>query len=357
MTTQTRIDYLNIGLLVLSFIAAVLLPFELFLFSYAVLGPLHYITEIAWLDQRNFFLKRRKDVFFLVGICFLIFVQTLVPTQIEDLFIQLNEYLFAGQSQDLLIWVSLLTGALTVLLFFASYFFNKTENYWATYLWLGVSLYLIIVCQVFLPAPYKFLAMMLPTIIHVCVFTGMFILSGALKQNTASSYGLFAAYVGFVIAFFVCDLSVSSHASAYAIAHYTESNFLNINKALLGMLGRDGEHGLFEAGIGRNIQAFIAFVYTYHYLNWFSKTGLTGWHQVARVKLIAFALVWFACLALYAYNYRLGLQVLACGSGIPSQSQGRRSDHFRYGCARTENAANSRVKYIFLGPKCGFFLL
>ena len=41
-----KIDLLNIGLIALSLIIAIMLPFRLFSFSYAILGPLHYLTEI-----------------------------------------------------------------------------------------------------------------------------------------------------------------------------------------------------------------------------------------------------------------------------------------------------------------------
>jgi hypothetical protein len=46
--TTDRINYLNIGLMVLSYAVAFLFPFELFLFSYTILGPLHYFTEISF---------------------------------------------------------------------------------------------------------------------------------------------------------------------------------------------------------------------------------------------------------------------------------------------------------------------
>jgi hypothetical protein len=310
LTAAERIDYLNIGLMVLSFVMAVMLPFELFLFSYAVLGPLHYITEIAWLDQRNFFLKRRQDVFFLVGISFLIFLQVLMPFHIEQFFMSLNARWFGAESMMFLIWVMLISGALTVFLFVAPYIFNKVERYSTVTIWLITSFILIIVAQVFLPQSYKFLALMLPTIIHVCVFTGMFILSGALKQNNGSAYSVFVLYMILVVAFFVWDMNISFTASSYAMTHYTNSDFPAVNKALLSLFGHDLSDDLFSMGIGRNIQAFIAFVYTYHYLNWFSKTGLTGWHQVERTKLVGFALVWLGCLAVYVYDYRLGLQIL-----------------------------------------------
>jgi hypothetical protein len=37
------VNYANIGLMLASCLVAYVFPFELFLFSYAVLGPLHYL--------------------------------------------------------------------------------------------------------------------------------------------------------------------------------------------------------------------------------------------------------------------------------------------------------------------------
>jgi hypothetical protein len=53
--TTTQINYLNIGLMIVSCLLAFRFPFELFLFSYAILGPLHYLTEISWLHDRKYF--------------------------------------------------------------------------------------------------------------------------------------------------------------------------------------------------------------------------------------------------------------------------------------------------------------
>src|SRR3954471_23032692 len=65
VSSLDKINYLNIGLMILSAVLAVIMPFELFLFSYAVLGPLHYLTEISWLHERNYFSKRKTDFIFL----------------------------------------------------------------------------------------------------------------------------------------------------------------------------------------------------------------------------------------------------------------------------------------------------
>jgi hypothetical protein len=43
--------------MLISCVTAYVFPFELFLFSYAVSGPLHYLTEISWLHDRKYFVN------------------------------------------------------------------------------------------------------------------------------------------------------------------------------------------------------------------------------------------------------------------------------------------------------------
>jgi uncharacterized BrkB/YihY/UPF0761 family membrane protein len=69
-----QINYINIGLMILSAILAFLFPFELFLVVYAVLGPLHYLTEISWLHDKNYFTQGRYDYLFLLGTAIIITV-------------------------------------------------------------------------------------------------------------------------------------------------------------------------------------------------------------------------------------------------------------------------------------------
>ena len=39
----------------LSAVAASLAPLQVFIFVYAFVGPLHYLTEIAWLKKKDFY--------------------------------------------------------------------------------------------------------------------------------------------------------------------------------------------------------------------------------------------------------------------------------------------------------------
>jgi hypothetical protein len=69
------INYANAGLMIASAVAAFLLPFELFLFVYAVLGPLHYLTQISWLHDRDYFVPRgRRAWLTLVGLTSVVLV-------------------------------------------------------------------------------------------------------------------------------------------------------------------------------------------------------------------------------------------------------------------------------------------
>src|SRR2546421_4752429 len=66
--TNNQVNYLNVGLMLGSCVAAFAFPFELFLFAYAFLGPLHYLTEISWLHDRRYFTKGKNDYLLLVSV-------------------------------------------------------------------------------------------------------------------------------------------------------------------------------------------------------------------------------------------------------------------------------------------------
>src|SRR6476620_11054709 len=94
LTSENGINYLNIGLMLISVIAAYILPFGVFLFSYAVLGPLHYLTEISWLDKKNYFVKSKKDIWLFIPIVVLITIGMFSgQSRINNFF---GSFLFSG---------------------------------------------------------------------------------------------------------------------------------------------------------------------------------------------------------------------------------------------------------------------
>jgi hypothetical protein len=67
---------------------------------------------------------------------------------------------------------------------------------------------------------------------------------------------------------------------------------------------------VYGSPLGISITRFIAFAYTYHYLNWFSKTSIIQWHKVPYLNLGLVIVLWLASVSLYMYDYRTGLQAL-----------------------------------------------
>src|SRR3954462_9135471 len=52
-------DAAHLGLMLTALGLTYLVPFELLLLSYVVLGPAHYASEISWLHDRKYFLPQR----------------------------------------------------------------------------------------------------------------------------------------------------------------------------------------------------------------------------------------------------------------------------------------------------------
>ncbi len=68
MNQLDRINNYNILAMLLSATLAMFVPFELTLFSYMVLGPGHYLTELSWLKEKQFFTIRKYDYLVILGI-------------------------------------------------------------------------------------------------------------------------------------------------------------------------------------------------------------------------------------------------------------------------------------------------
>lgn len=89
---------------------------------------------------------------------------------------------------------------------------------------------------------------------------------------------------------------------------FTALNFNLINYFNLDHLTEVKQ--IFTTNAGFVIMRFIAFAYTYHYLNWFSKTSVIKWHLVPKKVLIGTIAIWLISISLYIYDYTLGLTVL-----------------------------------------------
>src|SRR5437764_2789813 len=59
-SSSSWLDCTHLALMLAALLLSFALPFELVVFSYAVLGPAHYLTEISWLHERSYFLPNRS---------------------------------------------------------------------------------------------------------------------------------------------------------------------------------------------------------------------------------------------------------------------------------------------------------
>lgn len=290
-----KIDYINIGLLILSCLLAFLMPFELFLFAYGILGPLHYLTEISWLHDKNYFSTDKRDIILLVVISLIITVVSVKNyLGLADLDV---EYKYMNR----IIFIA----------FASSLFFAFIKN----------NLYKIMgVCVVILISAVSdrlvlIFSVFLPTLIHVFVFTWLFMLYGALKSKSKPGYVTVALHI--LIPFILFYAFPNKHF--FAITDYgktTYKEFQMLNATIISLLNNnrvgDGEmyNQIFNSSLGIAIMRFIAFAYTYHYLNWFSKTKVIRWHQIPKSRSIFIVVIWIISIVLYAVDYSLGFKWL-----------------------------------------------
>ncbi|MBU6154678.1 MAG: hypothetical protein KGP28_10285 [Bdellovibrionales bacterium] len=336
--SEWRIDLLNIGLMLGSALFAFFFPFETFLLAYAILGPLHYLTEISWLHDRNYFTKGRYDFVFLLLIGVLISFGILAKDNhfnrpLYDQMIEANLF-------DLLPVLALFTALLFVTL-------TKTipKLIGTIAIYLGLSWFFSRErAEIHQTSTLVFgLTVLLPTLIHVYLFTFFFMFFGALKTRSKSGILSVAALViiPIILFFFPPSPPGVNHVSRYGKeTYYANGNgFFYLNAAILSHFNlietppiEDGNEedllasssgtenlptrkgslwdAVFFSGIGISLMRFIAFAYLYHYLNWFSKTEIIRWHQVPRRRLLGVIAIWVLSCVIYAYDYQLGLACL-----------------------------------------------
>lgn len=284
MTEPARLNVLNAGLMLVSCAAAFALPFHLFLFAYAVLGPLHYLTEISWLHDRGYFASRSRGrkwwlglVAVTVGVLLLGYA-TDAPPQYEIGFVYLV-------------------------------FFSALMLHYVRHTASAVALIAVTAAGIALASTrpaYFMIAYLLVTIIHVFVFTAMFVIHGALRTRSWSGIASLAVMIGCAAAcFVVTPVAAAPPASVRTVYDF----FAPLNTQLLRLFGY-ATRDVFASRGGAAVMRFIAFSYTYHYLNWFSKTSIIKWHEVPRPRAIAIVALWVAAVAVFAYDYRIGISVL-----------------------------------------------
>ncbi len=294
LTSTEKIDIVNIGLMLISCCVAMVLPFELFLFSYAILGPLHYLTEISWLHDKKYYTKERYDAIILIVI------GLLITLKFYDRFLELD---FPEGFDANLAYIALL----------GSIIFVTVKN---PFYRIGGIAVLVLSSQVAHNYTILF-TVFLPTLIHVYFFTAIFMLYGALKSQSRFGIPSVIAMVLCPILLYVVFPDKAFYPPTdYSVNAYAPFKILNINW-LMHMQGVPIQNDMpawdkiiFHSSDGILLMRFIAFAYTYHYLNWFSKTKIIQWHNVPKLRFAAVILLWLVSIGLYITDYAMGLQWL-----------------------------------------------
>ena len=302
---KLTVDLLNTFLILIALFIAYLLPFELFLISYALLGPLHYLTEINWIKDKSYFVKEKYWLQLCVVMALLIAIPALIGL----------DFIKNSLSKSIISIVDSVKPYTNMAIFlclvaaFIAIFIKR--NYLKVIVFFGMgilSFFLIKVSNFNL-----IIGIFLPTLIHVYVFTLLFMWYGTLKQSTkVGSFNVILLAAVPVIVYLLPSYDSWKVLSEYVKSTYVESKFYLLNVYTSKTIGAsDGSNFNFSDIITGKIQLFISFAYTYHYLNWFSKTTVIGWHKnINKTKLFALLTIWIVSVALYAYNFKLGLILL-----------------------------------------------
>lgn len=298
--TTSQINYLNVGLMIGSCVLAFAFPFELFLVSYAILGPLHYLTEISWLHDRNYFTEHRPNRqkkrahhgwLILVAVAMTALIVGLVAVE-------------GGGAQLSPKWEITFVYAVFVCALLVTEIRHRTRQL------ITLALAAVLLGLLATSRFYVIAAFFLVTIIHVLIFTAGFILYGALKGKSVSGILSLLVFVLCAVSFFV--YAPAGHATGeFVRGSYRSFNGLNAELIKLFHLGNAATSAdVYQSAGGLMIMRLIAFAYTYHYLNWFSKTSIIKWHEVPKSRTAAIVAVWLGAVAFYAYDYDSGMLVL-----------------------------------------------
>lgn len=298
------VDLLNIGLIVLSAILAFQYPVELFLVAFIFIGPLHYFTEINWLDKKNYFVNGPKRLWLWVGLSasalvmipkFYFFLTSAKSGAFYDGMIAFDGWTNAFY------FLSLIAAAGFVLI--------KKRIYW-----LALLIPAFVVAWI-LNGDYLYkslIGLFLPTIIHVYIFTLIFMAYGAKRSKSVP--GFIAVGVALFIPAMIAGIEIPGNAFQFSpelLQTFRETGLHLLPIRTSEFFGWSSSPNFnVNGGLELKLMTFISFIYLYHYLNWFSKTSLIQWHKsLTWQRSLVIATTWIMLLTTLYFNFKLGLML------------------------------------------------
>jgi hypothetical protein len=272
-SSPSWLDGTHLALMLAALVLSFALPFELVVFSYSVLGPAHYLTEISWLHERSYFLPHRflALALLLATALMVAFRGNFTATSfiLMALLSVCGALAFTGDRT----WRAIIAGSGSIIgLALASY---------------GPSAF--------------FLTIMIPSLVHVSLFTFVFILVGYLNSGSRFQLLLASAYV-LGIALILIYPPTSDHSGV--MANLASRYFGGLSAALANLVGKN------NMPLDGRLAGLLSFVYTYHYLNWFVKVRVINWHKIPKLRLAGITGLSLGATGLYLYDYTLGLKLL-----------------------------------------------
>jgi hypothetical protein len=264
-------DAAHLGLMLFALALTYVMPFELLLLAYVVLGPAHYATEISWLHDRKYFLPQGGIA---VGLALLAILAALIDNASWFGFVMWGAFVICA----LLSTTSV--GQAIVLVIAA----------------LGITAALMQGSSI------AIVGILLPTLIHVSLFTLVFMALGAFRSGDRFQWFLVALYITAIVLILVVPPTAATLIPSFEKAGH--DYFANVAPAL-GRL-----FGIANLQLDTRLTSLLAFVYTYHYLNWFIKAEIIHWNRMTKQRLALVVAASGASTGLYFYDYAFGFSVL-----------------------------------------------
>jgi len=136
----------------------------------------------------------------------------------------------------------------------------------------------------------------------VSLFTLIFMLLGAYRAGSKAQAFLIVVYLTAIALILAMPPLASMQVPAFA--QVGQEYFGNVAPAL-GRL-----FGIADLRLDTRLTSLLAFVYTYHYLNWFIKADVIRWADIPRTRWALVIAASAASTALYFYDYTFGFTVL-----------------------------------------------
>lgn len=272
--------------------AALLRPVETFVAAFVVLGPLHYLTELAWLRRRGFFV----DVPAGRG--------ALVATGVvaAALGVLSQGAAAVGTRAELQVLAVTALGTAVVLAGLLTRGHARTG--------LGITT-TVVTCGLigeavghspWAEAAFVGIAVLLPTLVHVVLFTTLFMVHGWRAGRARHDLSTLLAYLACFALIGVARGAPAPALPGVAAAWDTMIGFLAVR-----LQDTATSWGVAPDHAAVAVPRLLAFAYAHHFLNWFDKTERVGWHRLPTGTLLGIGLAWAGFVGAYAWDVETGL--------------------------------------------------